>query len=553
MMVRRFLRAFLLLSISASTAGARSEDGADGASSETCAADDPSCGGDAFASLIAWMQDGMDKYLAAEHREDAPRLDEVLDRRDRTMVAKRDLHQGELLMRIPTKRLMHAGYYKENWEGSNATIAPILDAGLDTKVERGTYIAPQTWVALYMMEHRRMGRQSEWFHYLDLLPKEFPSCPIFYSDEDFDQLKGSSFVPRAKKHKETLEAQFEAVSKIVPGFADNYTVSEFLWARAAIATRTFGWNIPGIGDGVRDFMVPLGDMFNHRSPKMLEWIFNTTTDSLDYWVREEVSAGQELLISYGTKSNGEYLLHYGFAVQGLPQRSYPVCTVRVVVNLDGVLDHDAKRKWLIKAAFTPTKVHKPYEFTLRDTWEKDPANMLAYARLLELPDIDAVKKATGPGTTNCKRISVPPGLCAQPISLVNERAALARCLSVVDSAMKAYPTSLEEDEAILPGLEGTALFLVTLRRDEKFVLRYWQRFFGLALEMVDAKSPSKIESRCGEVFGEAKCSAEENPYMRDILFVLLGGTDKSASHWAQLSLWIKLVLAPLALCWFSSS
>lgn len=495
----------------------------------------------------------MDKYLAGEHREEVPRLDEVLDRRDRTMVAKRDLHMGELLMRIPTKRLMHAGYYMQNLEGSNATIAPVLEKGLDTKEEAGTYIAPQTWVALYMMEHRRQGRQSDWFHYLDLLPKTFPSCPIFYSDEDFELLKGSNFVPRAKKHRESLVGQFESVSKIVPGFADNYSVSEFLWARAAIATRTFGWNIPAIGNGVRDFMVPLGDMFNHRSPKMLEWVYNTTTDSLDYWVREEVLAGQELLISYGTKSNGEYLLHYGFAVQGLPQRAYPVCNVRIVVNLDGVQDKEAKRKWLIKAAFTPTKVHKPYEFVLRDTWEKDPANMLAYARLLELPDIDAVKKATAPGSTNCKRISVPPGLCAQPISLANERAALKRCISVINGATGAYPTTLEEDEALIPSLEGTPLFLVTLRRDEKHVLGFWHRFFRLALEMIDAGSPGKIEQRCVEVLGERECATEENPYLRETLFTLLGGAEKSRSNRTRLSLWMSLCLSLLALFGLASS
>ena len=107
----------------------------------------------------------------------------------------------------------------------------------------------------------------------------------------------------------TLVGGFEVL-----GFNTTYTLDEFLWARTVISTRVFGWRLPGLPVENPDFMVPLGDMFNHRSPKQIEWVFNSTTQTLDYWAQEDVAAGGELLISYGGKCNSQYLLHYGPAL-----------------------------------------------------------------------------------------------------------------------------------------------------------------------------------------------------------------------------------------------
>merc|ERR1712085_182822 len=71
------------------------------------------------------------------------------------------------------------------------------------------------------------------------------------------------------------------------------------------------------------------------------------------------------------------------------------------------------------------------------------------------------------------------------LSIDNERSALNRCLAVVETALAAYPTTLEEDEELLRSLRGLPFMLVTLRSDEKVVLRWWQRFFRLAVAGVD--------------------------------------------------------------------
>lgn len=389
-------------------------------------------------------------------------------------------------MRLPMQLLIHAGFYKgDNQETLPATLGS-LDT-LRTALHRAlvgrelfTFVATQTWLAIYLMEQRRLGLASEWSPYLDFLPEAFPDLPIFYHDRDWEWLRGSSFVQRTEKHREQLRKQFETVEDLVPGFSRNYTFEEFLWARSVVSSRVFGWRLPGVSTDDTDFMVPFGDMFNHRSPKQIEWIFNETSKTLDFWVREDVPAGSELLISYGGKCNSQYLLHYGFALPTISSRVPPLSTVRLALDLDpDVPDRAWRERWLMKQRLQEdADTLVPEEFELKATFAGNGAeNFLSYARLLSLPStgedfLRTVKRS-------CRMYSTPPK-CDKPLGLSIEAAAIRRGLLAVTEALSRYDTSLEEDESILLTLSGLPLKLVTLRRDEKVVLHWWRRFLGIA-------------------------------------------------------------------------
>eukprot|EP00747_Dinoflagellata_sp_TGD_P048446 gnl/TRDRNA2_/TRDRNA2_145613_c1_seq6.p1 gnl/TRDRNA2_/TRDRNA2_145613_c1~~gnl/TRDRNA2_/TRDRNA2_145613_c1_seq6.p1 ORF type:complete len:567 (-),score=97.13 gnl/TRDRNA2_/TRDRNA2_145613_c1_seq6:324-2024(-) len=488
-----------------------------------------------FAEMFAWVQEGIERYVPDEFRIGLPTLTEVIARRGRTFVAQRELQVGQLLMRLPRQRLIHAGIFKECGECPNATLAAALRQGIG---ENESVDMPlQSWAALFLLEHRRMGRQSDWYPYLNMLPAKFQNNPVFYTEEDFDWLRGSIFVSDAKKHLGNLKQQFQTVSELVPGFAKNYTLEDFMWARSAISTRAYGWMLPSLPREAKAFMVPVGDLFNHKNPKMLRWLYNETTDAFEYWAAEEVGVGDELLTSYGMKANTENVLHYGFADPDLVQSADPVCSVKVAMSLDGVSDLNAKLQWLIKASqwLTKSTDYQPAQFKLRSTWEKESEKMVGHARLLELTSVKELERQTGASSKNCKRVAIPPS-CEKPISVSNERAALKKCLRIVQEALQGYPTTLEEDEAKLPSLQGRYYFLVILRRDEKVVLRWWEKYLKLALELLDAGRPytwtgaDRIERRCRDVFSERQCSIKANHYMRITLFELLGGVSVSAAH-----------------------
>eukprot|EP00927_Polykrikos_kofoidii_P035269 TRINITY_DN29856_c0_g1_i1.p1 TRINITY_DN29856_c0_g1~~TRINITY_DN29856_c0_g1_i1.p1 ORF type:complete len:588 (-),score=72.85 TRINITY_DN29856_c0_g1_i1:83-1846(-) len=502
--------------------------------------------GDGFARLLTWMQRGIDAHVPLTALSEVPRVADVLDFRvvadERVVVAKRQVKAGELLLRLPMQVLMHAGYYKVpgsqsppppseiigtvDGPGVASTLSPAMHLGLSDGREFTTYVAPQTWLALYMMEHRRLGSSSEWSPYLELLPQKFPTNPVFFEPQDWKWLEGSTFVRRALRHKDSLRKQFETVSDLVPGFDTNYTLDEFVWARVAISSRVFGWSLPGLSADDTDFMVPLGDMFNHRSPKQIEWVFNKTLRTLDYWAKEDVPRGEELLISYGGKCNSQYLLHYGFAMPGIDKRQPPLSTVRIPFDLDDTIpDRDAREMWLAKNQLK-TDVE---EFEVSTTAAGSGfQNMLGYARLLVIPfadNFDRTLKARG-----CRVFAMPPR-CEQPLSLDVEQAALKLCISVVRRALAAYPTTLEEDEVLLnstsadhPGNDssprlpsGIPRFLVLLRRDEKVVLRWWIRFFEVALEVTELPLED-IEPRSVQEFGQF---SPESRYLEITLAALM--------------------------------
>jgi len=490
-------------------------------------ADSPAACGEhrQFDRLVAWIQEGMDQHLPEAVRSELPRLADVIEMRYaprskggyRHVVSTRGLKEGEMLMRIPMEGLMHAGYYRAADAPASSLAARLRKALADEYV--GPFVAHQTWLALYMLEQRRLGAASSWGPYLDVLPEDFPSVPIWFSDEDWSWLEGSLFRKRIKRHRESLEKQYETISELVPEFPSEFSLDEFLWARAAISSRVFGWNLPGlpVEDGT-DFMVPLGDMFNHRSPKQVEWSFNKTTNSFEYKALEDVPAGSEILISYGGKCNSQYLLSYGFTIPNVSKRWPPVSTVRVEMALDAeVPEREPRQRWLLKSRLQEVDGElAPEEFELKaNTFKAAGAeNMLAYARLLSLPGGDEFERRVK--SRSCSRYATPPH-CQQAMGLENELAAVKRSVHAVDAALAAYPTTLEEDEELLPTLSGLPLSLVTLRRDEKVVLRWWQRFFKLALEGFSIE-PDLLENRTAEAFGEF---SPESAYLRVSLPALL--------------------------------
>lgn len=483
--------------------------------------DDESPCGEAygFGELMDWMQKAVDS-LPEQQRQGLPRLSDTLGlhrspRRHggfRSVVALRDLRANDMLMRIPMERLMHAGFYKSSEPGLVAD----FQQGLKGK-EWETYVAPQTWLALYLMEQRLAGSASQWSPYMDLLPESFPAVPLFFKDEDWLWLEGSLFGNRVRKHRQALVGQYETVKGMVPGFSSRYSLEDYLWARTVISSRVFGWRLPGLDVEDTDFMVPLGDMFNHRSPKQIEWFFNDTSRTLDYRALEDVPAGSEILISYGSKCNSQYLLHYGFTTLNVSSRQPPVSTVRVAIALDAdVPDRENREKWLLKARLKePGDILEPEEFELKANSFKGAGveNMLGYARLLSLQEGKEFEQNIK--GRSCRRFATPPR--CDLLSLENERLALNRCLVAVEGSLAAYPTTLEQDEDLLPSLSGLPLTLVTLRRDEKVVLRWWLRFFQLATESTELQEDD-IVKKAEEAFGEF---SPETQYLRTSLVALI--------------------------------
>lgn len=62
-------------------------------------------------------------------------------------------------------------------------------------------------------------------------------------------------------------------------------------------------------------LVPYADMLNHLRPRETKWQFEDSLQAFTVSSLKPISAGAEIMDSYGQKCNHRFLLNYGFSVE----------------------------------------------------------------------------------------------------------------------------------------------------------------------------------------------------------------------------------------------
>ncbi len=206
---------------------------------------------------------------------------------------------------------------------------------------------------------------SFWAPYIRLLPRDFPTLPIFFTEEELQWLKGSAALQNIATLQTDVRSEYDQLSSRVPAFR-RFEYRTFLWARLAVMTRAFSvyinvriyrslpsvprppapapaplCNSPGCIVLCRcsliacyrrspsnkqkaklQAMIPLADMLNHhRLANKLIWGYQDAMDSFALTASASYSAGDQLYLSYGSKSNTALLVDYGFVLDDNPHKS----------------------------------------------------------------------------------------------------------------------------------------------------------------------------------------------------------------------------------------
>ena len=107
------------------------------------------------------------------------------------------------------------------------------------------------------------------------------------------------------------------ICKALPNFR-YYSIQDFSVAMMLTSSRIFGFKIRG---KKTSGFVPYADMLNHRQPRQTRWYYNNQNESKPENKRpngfnieavEDITRGQEVFTSYGTKCNSRFFLNYGF-------------------------------------------------------------------------------------------------------------------------------------------------------------------------------------------------------------------------------------------------
>ncbi|RHZ76155.1 hypothetical protein Glove_202g76 [Diversispora epigaea] len=171
-------------------------------------------------------------------------------------------------------------------------------------------------LALYLALEYQKGINSQIYHYIQMLPKDFDDyMPIYF---DYKLLE---IVP--DNMKELIDSQkikFEKDLIKVSGFlkSNNVTRERFLWGWICVTSRCIylenskSWLNSNIRDNIA--IAPMLDFLNHSFDAKIKGEFNKSNQCYEITTFTSYKKGQQVFINYGPHDNYLILLDYGFTI-----------------------------------------------------------------------------------------------------------------------------------------------------------------------------------------------------------------------------------------------
>jgi len=400
------------------------------------------------SALIGWLQDNgmwlstMSGFGRAPHpmRVEGDTVDDF-EPSGRGLLARKDITQGQPLVEINTKLVMTK---KRAQEVLGSKLVPD---------DMGEYLA----IAMLLVHERALGEKSFWAPYIDILPTaEEVGQSFVWEEEELALLTGSGVIDSTRSLQTKLVNEYNS---LVPAIIehgshlalhDAFEYEAFVWAMSMLFSR--GVNLREIEELA---MVPYADLINHSPYSQAYFMTNNVPLSKQkevvLYADRNYAKNDQVLISYGQKSNAELLLLYGFVID---RNLFDQVELTVSLQPDDPM-YDEKVAFLRSQGLAPRLAFP----LLIDRYSSE---LLQYLRLCCSTPED--------GALGSKYYS-------EPISYDNEKAALNAIIQGCDALLAGYPEAEEADAALMSNsrmftaLSRRARMAIKLRRNEKRILK----------------------------------------------------------------------------------
>mmetsp|Transcript_20061 Transcript_20061/g.46319 ORF Transcript_20061/g.46319 Transcript_20061/m.46319 type:complete len:480 (-) Transcript_20061:337-1776(-) len=424
-------------------------------------------------ALIDWLQDnGVHLSTTAGWGRAAHPLRVESDTVDdfepsgRGILARKSITQGEPIITINTKLVMTKQVAQQ------VLGEEVVDDGM------GEYIA----LALLLVYERARGDDSFWAPYINILPTaEEVGQSFTWNDDELALLQGSEVVSTTRSFQAKLQAEYATVQQRTAlasaagrELAEALTWEAFLWAMSMLFSR-------GIDLKKQQALalVPYADLLNHSPYSTSYFMENgipfSSEKEVVLYADRNYARNDQVLISYGQKSNAELLLLYGFVVD---RNLFDQVELAVSIS-DEDPRFDEKEAFLSMQGLK-TKLSFPL---LIDRYSSE---------LMQFLRLGCVTPADGP---------LGALVYNKPISPENERDALEALRAGCERTLSAYPETEEEDAKLM---ENSRLFAtlsrrqrmaVRLRRNEKRILLRTIRVCDTALSNLETQPFEELTRR----------------------------------------------------------
>ncbi|MBN1205321.1 MAG: SET domain-containing protein-lysine N-methyltransferase [Myxococcaceae bacterium] len=365
---------------------------------------------------------------------------------ERGIRAREDIAPQEKLMRIPRRFALTVDDVR------SSDIGRLLEAHARFDDER-------TYLFAFLLQERERGEASFWKPYVDSLPTSFPTLPYSFNERECSLLKGSFLKEMIDAQRETLKIRYAHLCEAVPGFS-RFSQEDFVWAHHAVLSRTFAIKQNG---EMAACLVPLADMINDGRPWDTHWGLSEDGTHFELRSLSPVPQGRELLTSYGNKSNFRLLLQYGFVHEQNEHND-----VSLLFNLPAEDPFAAEKQQLL--GFGNPLEMRTFKLMLKFDTEmlKD---MFSFLRVVH---------AEGEEMALLKAAPDPRSRSRAILSTKNEQKLIPAFVAACEERLKAYETSVEEDEKLLEEgkLSTNERNCVVMRLGEKRIFQTYARSYA---------------------------------------------------------------------------
>jgi len=395
-----------------------------------------------FDAFLEWCQDAV-ALCCVESRD--------MGQKGRGLVASRDLEPGTVICEIPEKYVISPETIPRS--DVSKIIAKELASG-ETAFEH-----PHTKL-VFLVLFEATNPNSFWKKYWAVMPQKYdlPSC---WTEDQLAECFGSNLFDEIVSLNEKIRSSYdELVLPTVrrhPEFLSEsvQTFEAYCWALYTVYSRQYTY------DEESGCLVPFADLVNHRSEldgTDSNYFFDTTSRTFKVIVNERYNKGDEVFISYGRKSNEQYMLCYGFynPLQSELRFEVPKLEVELAAEKDALMTSLGMEK----SVFT---VHP----------DESPDDMLKSLRILLLTKeefetpalIDVIKEN-------------------KTVNPENEQLVYYTVIQIIDWMLEKFPSTAEQDQRLVDaGLPaGLVRKSVIFRRKEKNALRGIRSLFEAYLE-----------------------------------------------------------------------
>ncbi|KAI1108181.1 SET domain-containing protein [Nemania sp. NC0429] len=186
-------------------------------------------------------------------------------------------------------------------------------------------VPPHVIGRFFLIQEYLRRDHSPWWPYISTLPppeRMTDMLPIVWPTDDVEFLRGTNAHVAVEEIRSSLRKEYKQAVKLLPATLQHeYTRPLYYWAYCIFTTRSFrpslilpsieSLSLPCKADDL-SILLPLFDVGNHSPLAKSAWVTDENSRTCAFRSGQPYSAGQQIYNNYGTKTNVELLLGYGF-------------------------------------------------------------------------------------------------------------------------------------------------------------------------------------------------------------------------------------------------